>query len=121
MSAIRLRAGARRGKGSSLILVLMFATTIASFCLFSLASSQAVYKTAKAGLETTRAFYLAEGGIDYALSQLSQDRYWAATSSTDLPVAAADGSFEHAANSTTMTDRNASRPARRGSGITTAS
>jgi hypothetical protein len=91
MSATRFR-GAE--KGASLVLVLMFATTIASFCLFSLASSQAVYKTAKTGLETTKAFYLAEGGIDYALSQLSQDPYWAAASATDLPVEVADGSFE---------------------------
>jgi hypothetical protein len=85
---------ARREKGTSLVLVLMFATTIASFCLFSLASAQGVYKTAKTGLETTRAFYLAEGGADYALSQLSLDPYWAATATTDLPTVQADGSFE---------------------------
>jgi len=85
----------RRGeKGGSLVLVLMFASTIASYCLFSLASSQGVYKTAKRGLESTRAFYLAEGGVDYALSQLAQDRYWAASATSELPVVKADGSFE---------------------------
>jgi len=94
MSATELRRGARRERGTSLVLVMMFASTIASYCLFSIASSQAVYKTAKNGLETTRAFYLAEGGADYALSQLAQDPYWAAATTTDFPTVNADGSFQ---------------------------
>jgi hypothetical protein len=94
MSATDGRRPRRRERGTSLVLVLMFASTIASFCLFSLASSQSVYKTAKRGLETTRAFYVAEGGIDYVLGQLAQDRYYAASTPSDLPHQMPDGSFE---------------------------
>ncbi len=94
MSATDARRFARREAGTSLVLVLMFATAISSFCLFSLASSQAVYKTAKVGLERTRAFYVAEGGADYALSQLNQDPYWAASATTEMPTVLADGSFQ---------------------------
>ncbi len=93
MSATMSRRSTRRERGTSLVLVMMFATTVASFCLFSLASSQAVYKTAKTGLETTRAFYVAEGGCDYALSQLNVDPYWASSSTTELPTVLSDGSF----------------------------
>src|SRR2546423_1577235 len=94
MRATKARFAGRRAKGATLVLVLMFSTTIASFCLFSLASSQGAYKTAKTALRTTRAFYLAEGGADFALSQLATDPYWAAATTADVPTVQADGSFQ---------------------------
>ncbi len=84
----------RDDRGSTLALMLLLATAISAFCVFALTSSAAVYKTAKLGLETSKAFYVAEGGMDYALSQLTVDNYWAAHSPSDMPAVEADGSFE---------------------------
>ena len=92
MSATRFRT-ARAKRGSSLVVSLMLVVTIAGLALLLVSSSAASHTSARTQLRMTKAFYTAEGGIDYALSQMSLDPFWPARSGARFPTVEADGTF----------------------------
>jgi hypothetical protein len=79
-----------------LIVVLMFSSIVSMLCALMLTSSISTNSTARARLESTKAYYVAEGGMDYVLGQLTSDPYWPARSATFFPTVDADGAFESA-------------------------
>jgi hypothetical protein len=82
-----------RSRGSTMVMVLGFAATVSSLALLTISSSTSNYNAARARLESTKAFYVAEGGMDYCLGQLAADRYFPARSTASFPTVDADGSF----------------------------
>jgi len=91
MSAIRNR---RASRGVALAMVIMFAAIVSALSVLTLTSSMTTYDASRSRLESTKAFYVAEGGMDYVLGQLLSDPYWPARSTTFFPTVDADGSFE---------------------------
>ena len=90
MSATSLRAQ----RGATLVVVAMLLASISALSLFTLTAATSSYKSARTRLESTKAFYVAEGGMDWFLGQLSVDPWWPARSQPDFPHVNADGSFE---------------------------
>ena len=90
MFAIR-KNGKRRG--SALIAVMMFAASVSALCLFTLPSSTSTYATARSRLESTKAFYIAEGGVDFLMGNLQSNPWWPARDTPTFPTMNGDGSF----------------------------
>ncbi len=84
----------RRERGATLVVVVMLMASVAGLSLLTLTSATSSYKSAKTRLESTKAFYVAEGGMDWFLGQLSADAWWPARTQSDFPHVNADGSFE---------------------------
>jgi hypothetical protein len=82
----------RRELGSSLVVVTMLVTAVASFALLTVQSATSHYRSAKSRLEGTKAFYVAEGGMDWCLGQLAKDRWFPARQTSVFPVVT-EGSF----------------------------
>jgi hypothetical protein len=76
--------------------MLTFAAIVSGLCVLTLSSSMNTYDAARSRLNATKAFYVADGGVDYVLGQLLADPYWPARSTTFFPTVDADGSFESA-------------------------
>ena len=90
MSAIR----ARRERGATLVVVVMLVASIAALSLLTITSATSSYQSARTRVESTKAFYVAEGGLDWFLGQLAADAWWPARTQSDFPHVNADGSFE---------------------------
>lgn len=90
--APRRFAGSRR-RGVSLVAVSFFVVTAASFAVLAVGTTSSNYTATRSRLETQRAFYVAEGGVDMALAKLTLDNFWAARNTTEFPTVEADGSF----------------------------
>jgi hypothetical protein len=84
----------RRQRGATLVVVVMLVTSIAALSLLTITSATSSYKSAKTRVESTKAFYVAEGGMDWFMGQLAADAWWPARTPADFPVVNADGSFE---------------------------
>jgi hypothetical protein len=79
-----------------LVVMLTFSAMVAGLCVLTLSSSKSTYDASRSRLDSTKAFYVSEGGMDYVLGQLLTDPYWPARSTTFFPTVDADGSFESA-------------------------
>ncbi len=85
MSATRfMRRNTERG--SALVVTVILLVTMAGFSLLLVASSQASHKEVSARLDATKAFYVAEGGLDLAISQLAVEQYWPVQSTSRFPT-----------------------------------
>ena len=84
----------KKSRGSALIAVMMFAASVSALCLFTLTSSTSTYATARTRLESTKAFYVAEGGVDMLMGNISADHWWPARNTATFPTAGTDGKFE---------------------------
>jgi len=74
MSATKPRLGSRRRRrGAVLVVMLTFAAIVSGLCVLTLSSSMNTYDTARTRLNATKAFYVADGGVDYVLGQLLAD------------------------------------------------
>ena len=76
----------RTERGSMLVTSSILLVAMAGFSLLLVASSQAAHKEVAARLDSTKAFYVAEGGLDFAISQISVDDSWPVTSTTRFPT-----------------------------------
>ena len=85
---------ARRQRGATLVVVVMLVASIAALSLLTITSATSSYKSAKTRVESTKSFYVAEGGLDWFLGQLAADAWWPARTPGDFPHQNADGSFE---------------------------
>ena len=57
-------------RGSATLAALMLAITVAALCMLMITSSRVSNERAQTRMETQKAFYIAEGGLDFALSQI---------------------------------------------------
>jgi hypothetical protein len=84
----------RRQRGATLVVVVLLVSSIAALSLLTITSATSSYRSARTRVESTKAFYVAEGGMDWFLGQLAADAWWPARSQADFPDVAADGTFE---------------------------
>src|SRR5262245_35024448 len=87
------RRSARRRRGMSLAVVAFFALLAGAFAVLAVGTTMSNYTATRSRLETQRAFHVADGGLDFVLSHLALDHYWAASDTTEFPDVQADGSF----------------------------
>jgi hypothetical protein len=91
MSATKFRR--RRSKGSVLAVVTFSSVAVAALSFAMLTGSTNLYKGARARVESAKTYYVAEGGLDWTLSQLSNDPYAALHDTTRFPTVNSDGSY----------------------------
>ena len=94
MCATDVRGARRRERGSATVAALILAIVVASLCALMVTSARVSHQKARTRLETDKAFYVAEGGLDFALSQIKEDRAWAVDSTSRFPTLEDDGTLE---------------------------
>ena len=83
----------RKKRGMSLVVVSAFVVTAASFAVLAIGTTESNYQSTRSRVESQRAFYVAEGGVDFCLAQFPIDPFWAARSTTEFPTVTTDGAF----------------------------
>jgi hypothetical protein len=83
-----------RSRGAALVVTTLFTASVSALALLTLSSSTSSYATMKSRLESIKSFYIAEGGMDWFLGQLTTNTWFPARSATSFPTLAADGSFQ---------------------------
>ena len=69
-----------------LVTTMILLVTMAGFALLLVASAQSSHKEVSTRLDATKAFYVAEGGLDFAISQIAVEQYWPVRSTTRFPT-----------------------------------
>jgi len=87
MSATRSRLQ-RHGheRGSTMVTTVILMVALASLSLLLVASAQASHKEVSARLDATKAFYVAEGGLDFVVSQIAIEQFWPVESTLRFPT-----------------------------------
>ncbi len=82
-----------RERGSATLAALMLAITVSALCLLMITSSRVSNERARTRMQGQKAFYVAEGGLDFVLSQVRADQSWPLASTSRFPTLETDGTF----------------------------
>lgn len=83
----------RRERGASLIASFALVLVVGAFSISMSAASMTRYSATRARVGASRAFYVAEGGLDLCASRLGIDSLWPVRNVTDFPTVDAEGYF----------------------------
>lgn len=83
----------RRERGASLIASFALVLVVGAFSISMTSASMTRYSATRARVGSSRAFYVAEGGLDLCASQIARDALWPVKNTTEFPTVDADGYF----------------------------
>lgn len=83
----------RRERGASLIASFALVLVVGAFSISMTSASMTRYTATRARVGSSRAFYVAEGGLDLCASQIAHDALWPVKNTTEFPTVDAEGYF----------------------------
>ncbi len=94
MSATELHRPSAARRGSAMLATSVLLLVVAGLSLLLVSSAQSSHKEVQSRLQSTKAFYVAEGGIDFVMSQLNSSAMWPIRATGRFPTVTGTTSLE---------------------------